>query len=102
MLLQEIQMLVDMAPHKARRIIQTLEEELYSPMVYSIKVSKPYDKSRLTTWEYDCPAAPHVFWKSVKANILDIVTYMQQLVMAQDLHSDDIKLILEAVTKHFL
>ena len=47
-------------------------------MGYSIKLSKPYDKSWLTEPEYDCPVARDVFWKSVKEDIQDIVTYMQQ------------------------
>ena len=41
-------------------------------------------------------------WKSVKEDVQDIVTYTQQLGMAQEFHSEDIKLLLEAVTKHFL
>ena len=71
-------------------------------MGYAIPVSKPNDKSRLTEWEQDCPVAPDVFWKSVKEDIQDIVTYVQQLGMAQEFHTENIKLLLEAVTKHFL
>ena len=78
------------------------EEALHAPVGYSIKVSKPNDKSWLTEWEYDCPAAPDVLWKSVKDDIQDIVTYMQQLGMAQEFYSEYIKLLLEAVTKHCL
>ena len=69
---------------------------------YSIKISHANDESRFTEWAYDCPAAPEVFWKSIKEDIQDIVTYTQQLYMAQEFHSEDIKLLLEAVTKHFL
>ena len=43
-----------------------------------------------------------MFWKSVKEDIQDIGTYTQQLGMAQEFHSEDIKLLLEAVTKYFL
>ena len=43
-----------------------------------------------------------MFWKSVKEDIEDIVIYTQQLGMAQEFHSEDIKLLLEAVTTHFL
>ena len=102
MLPEKIQRLVDTTPRKPRGIIQTFEETLHSPVVYSIKVSKPNDQSRLTEWECDCHAAPDVFWKSVKEDIQDIVTYTQQLSMAQDFHSEDIKLLLEGVTKYFL
>ena len=42
---EEIQRVVDTTPHKAREIIQTFEETLHSPVGYSIKVSKPNDKS---------------------------------------------------------
>ena len=56
----------------------------------------------MTEWEYDCPAAPDVFWKTMKENIQDIVTYTQQLGMAQEFHSVDVKLLLEAVIKDFL
>ena len=87
---------------KPRLIIQTFEEVLHTPVGRSIQLSKPNDESRLTEWEYVCPAAPNVFRKSVKDNIQDIVTYTQQLSMAQEFHSEDIKLLLEAVTKHFL
>ena len=42
-----------------------------------------------------------MLWKSVKEDIQDIVTYMQQFGMAQEFHSEYIKLLLEGVTKHF-
>ena len=77
------------------------EEALYSPVGYSIKLSKPNDKSRLTEWEYDCAAAPDVFLKSIKENIPDIITYTQQLGMAHKCHSKYLKLLLEVVTKYF-
>ena len=102
MLPEEIQKLVDTTPQKLRQIIETFEEALHSPVGYSIKLSKPNYESRLTEWEYDCPAALDVFWNSVKEDTQEIVTYTQQLGMAQDFHSKDIKLLLEAVTKHFL
>ena len=70
-------------------------------MEYSIKLSKPNDEFRLTDWEYDCPAAPVVFWKSVKQDIQDIVTYTQQLGMAQEFHYEDIQLLLEVAIKYF-
>ena len=57
MLLEEIQSLVDTTLQKLRRIIQTFEEALHLVVGYSIKVSKPNDKSRLTEWEYDYFAA---------------------------------------------
>ena len=66
--------------------------------VIQLRFQKPNDESGLTEWEYDCPSAPDVFWKSVKEDIQDIVTYIQQLGMAQECHFDDIKLLLEAVT----
>ena len=64
MLPEEILRLVDTTPRKPRRIIQMFEEALHALVGYSIKVSKPNDESRLTEWEYGCPAAPDVFWKS--------------------------------------
>ena len=102
MLPEDIQRLVHTTPRQSREIIQLFEVGLQSLVGYSIKVSKPIDKSRLTDWEYDCPAAPDVFGKPVKENIQDIVTYMQQLGKAQELHLQDIKLLLEAITKYFL
>ena len=102
MLPEEIQRLVDTTPRKPKQMIQTFEEALYSPVGYSIQVSKPNDESPLTEWEYDCPAALDVFWKSIKDDIQNIMTYTQQLGMAQEFHSEDIKLLLEAVTKHCL
>ena len=88
---EELQRLVDTTPRKPKQIIQTLEVVLHSLVGYSIKVSKPNDESRLIEWEYDCLAVPDVFWKSVKEDIQDIVTYTQQLGMAQESHSEDIK-----------
>ena len=44
-------------------------------MVYSIKTSKPKNKSRLMEWKYDCPAALEVFYTLVKEDIQDVVTY---------------------------
>ena len=102
MLPEEIQRLVDTTPRKPRRIIHTFEEALHSLVGYVINVSKPNDKSRLTEWKYDYPAALDVFWKSVKEEIQDIVPYTQHLGMAQEFHSADIRLLLEAVIKHFL
>ena len=55
-------------------MIKIFEETLHLPMGYSIKVSQSKDKSRLTEWEYDCPAALNVFWKLVKEDMQDIVT----------------------------
>ena len=43
-----------------------------------------------------------MFRKSVKEYIQDIVTYTQQLGMAQEFHLESIMLPLEGVTKHFL
>ena len=43
-----------------------------------------------------------MFWKSVKEDIQDIMTFTQQLSVAQQFHSEDIKLLLEVVTKYFL
>ena len=102
MLPEEIQRLVDTTPRKPRPIIQSFEKALHAPVGYLIKVSKPNAESHSTEWEYDCPVAPDVFWKSVKEDIQDIVTYTQQLGMSQEFHVDDIKLRLEAVTKHFI
>ena len=79
-----------------------MEAALHSPLGHCIQVSKPNDECPLTQWEYNCPATPDLFWKSVKENIQDIVTYSQQLGMAQDFYYVDIKWLLEAVTKHFL
>ena len=61
MLPEEIQRLVDTTPLKPRQIIQTFEEVLHTPVGYTIKVSKPNDESRLTKWEYNCPAALDMF-----------------------------------------
>ena len=83
-------------------IIQTFEKALHSIVRYSIKVSKPNDESQLTEWKYDSPAALNVFWKSVKENIQDIIKYTQQCGTALEFHYKDIKLLLEAVIKHFL
>jgi hypothetical protein len=102
MLPEEIQKLVDVTPRKPRRIIQSFEEVLHTPINYSIEVLKPNEESRLTEWKFDCPPAPELFWKSVKDNLENIVLYTQQLGMAQEYHPEDIKLLLEAVTKHFL
>ena len=102
MLCKEIQILVDTTLWKARRIIHTLEEELHTLVGYAIEVSNPKCKEGLTEWEYDCPAAPDVYWKSVKEDIQDIVMYTQQLGMAREFHSEAIKLQLEVVTKYYL
>ena len=102
MLAEEIQTLEDTTPQKARRIMETFEEALHSPVGCAIKISKPNDELRVTEWEYDCLAVLDLFWKSVKKDIQDMVTYTQQLRMAQEFHSEDIKLILEEVIKHFL
>ena len=45
------------------------KQALHSLVEYSVKASKPNDKSRLTGWEYDCPTVPDLFWKSVKEDI---------------------------------
>ena len=82
MLPQELQRLVDMTPQILRWIIQKFEEALHALVGYVIKFSKPNNKFWLTKWEYDCSVAPDVFWMSVKEDIQDIVTYMQQLSMA--------------------
>ena len=102
LLLEKIQRPVDTTPRKPRRIIQRFEEVLHSPVGYAIQVAKPNEESLLTKWKYDCPAASDVFVKSVKEDIQDIVTYTQQLGMAQEFHSQDVKLLLEALIKHFL
>ena len=81
--------------------MQTFEMALHLPVEYSIKVSIPDHKFRLTQWEYECPAAPDVFCKSIKEDMQDIVIYVQQLDMAQRFHFSDMKLLLAAVTKHF-
>ena len=99
---EEILRLVDTTLWKARGIIKTFEQALHLPVGYSIKVSKANDESRLTEWEFDCPTVLEVFWESVKEDILDIVTFMQQLGMAEEFHSEDIKLLSKAVTKDFL
>ena len=102
MLPEEIQNLVDTTLQKPRRIIQMFEEELPLSVGYSIQVAEPNDKSRLTEWEYDYTASLDAFWTSVEEDIQDILTYTQQLSMAQEFHSVDIKLLLETVTKHLL
>ena len=86
-------MLVDTTPRKPRGIIQRFEEALDLAIAYAIKVPKPNDESLSTEWEYVCPAARNVSWKSVKEYIENIVTFIQQLSMAQELHSEDIKLL---------
>ena len=78
------------------------EKVLNSPMGYSIKVSKPNEESRLTEWGYHCPVAPYAFWKSVKEYIQDIMPYRQQVAMSHEYYIEYIKLLWEAVTKHFL
>ena len=61
MLAAEIQRLLDTTHQKPRRIIQTFEEALHSPVGYTSKCAKPNDESRLTKLKYDCPAAPNLF-----------------------------------------
>ena len=102
MLREKIPSLVDTTARKRRGIIQTFEEALHSAVGYAIKVSNPNDEYQLTEWEYDCPAAADTFWKSVKEDIQDIVTHTQQLGIAQEFNSEDMKLLLAGVTKHFL
>ena len=75
MLLEEIYRLVDMPVWTAREIIQTFEKAVYFPIGYAIKVSKSNNESPLIAWEYDCPAALDVLWKSIQEDIRDIVTY---------------------------
>ena len=89
-------------PQKLRGIIEIFVEALHKPVGNSIKVSQPNNESCLTELEYECPVALDMFWKLVKEDIQDIATYIQQLSTAQELHSEDIKLLLKAVTKHFL
>ena len=61
---------------------------------------KSNDECHSTEWKYHCPAVLDVFGKLVKHDIQHIATYKQQLSMAQEFYSEDIKLLLEAVTKH--
>ena len=79
-----------------------LEEALCSLAGCSIKVSKANIESPLTELEYNCPTGPDVFWNPVKKHMQNIMTHTQQLGMAQEFHSEDIKLLLEAATKDFL
>ena len=102
MLLKEMQKLVDTNPRKPRRRIQAFEEALDLLVIYSIKISKARDESRLTEWEDDCPTAPDVSWKSVKDDIQDIVMYTLQWGIAQEFHSEHIKLLPEVRRNHFL
>ena len=67
-----------------------------------MKVPKPNNKFQLTEWKQDCPAVPNVLQKLVKEDIEDIMRYIQQLSIAQEFYSENIKLLLEAVTKHVL
>ena len=82
MLSEEIQKVVDTTTRKPRAIIQTCEQALHLVVSYSINLSKPDDKSRLTEWEHDCPAAPQGFWNSIKEHIQNIATYTQELGIA--------------------
>ena len=69
-----IQNLVDTTLQQPKLIIQTLEEALHIPLLYSITISTYNNESHLTEWEYDCRTAPDVFWKSVKVDRQDIIT----------------------------
>ena len=71
-------------------------------MGHDINALKLDDQSWLIECEYDCYTVPDTFWKAVKYHIQDIVTYTEQMQMASELHSTDINLLLEVVTKHFL
>ena len=79
-----------MTPQKPSQIILTFEEALHVQVAYSTNVSTGNDKSWLTEWDCDCPAAPDVLQKSVKAEMQDIVTDTQQLGMAQKFCSEDV------------
>ena len=84
MLREEILRLVDTTTHMLKQIIQTSEQVLHATVRYGIQVFRPNNKSRFTEWEYDCTAVPDLYCKSVKENILDIVTYTQQLGIAEE------------------
>ena len=102
MLSEEIEWPVHTTLWKPRRIVQMFGEVLHSPLGYAIKVSEPNYKFRFREWEYNYFTEADLFWKSVKEDIPDVVTYIKQLGMAQKFRTKDIQLLFEAVTKHFL
>jgi len=61
-------------------------------------------RTRPTSNEYQwyTPPAPQSFWKKESQRIDEILAYTQRLGLAQEYHDEDIKLLLEAVGKHYL
>lgn len=102
MLREEIQRLVDTTLPKSRQIIPTFEGVLYLLVGYSIKVFKLGDMSQVTEWKHRCPTVLDVFLTLVNVDILLVETDTQQLGIAQELYSVDIKVLLDVVKKHFL
>lgn len=87
---------------KVRQIIDKFKEVLHLLVDYSIKLSKSNNNFWLTEWDYHCPVAPEVFWRSVKEHIWDVVQYTQKLSCEQEFNTDNIKLILSAIEMHVL
>jgi len=102
MLLEDIKKLISNTPRKERATRQAFEQAVTDPVRWEFTTTRPGPDSRLTEYQWITPPAPQSFWMQESKRIDEILAYTHGLGLAQQYHDKDIKLLLEAVGKHYL
>jgi len=106
MIPEDIKKLISDTPRKKRDNPepQTFEESVKPPPVtiFTIDVTKPEEDSPLTTREFESPPITEANWRKVQPQIHAILAFTQTLGYLHCFHPNDIQLLLEVTTKHYL
>jgi hypothetical protein len=106
MIPEDIKKLISNTPRKKRDTPEpeTFEESVKPPTltIFTIDVDKPEPESPYVEWIFESPPMTDANWKRVAHPIENILAYTQQLGYIHCYHPQDIKLLLEAASKHYL
>ena len=104
MLPDDIKKLIEETPRKTRLNVKSpqLEQALQEKRIFDIEVRKAGPTSLMTEWKYRSPPMSGDDWKKIKTELLEMLGYVQTMGMVQEYNLEDIKLLMEAATKHLL
>ena len=101
---EEIKQLIENTPRKERKIAPPTELDAAPEplLIFPLNIPKPKEESLLHHIRVDTPPIVSSFYDQHEKELLNILTYVQTLVLVNAYHPLDIDLVAEAAIKHYL
>ena len=101
---EEIKQLIENTPRKERQIAPPTElDAVLEPLlIFQLNITKPKEESLLHHIRVHTPSIVRSFYDQHEKGLLNILTYVQTLVLVNAYHPLDNDLLAEAAIKHYL